>query len=73
MTAIAHRRSAIELREGLGALVGRASDRLWMRAIGDGWSLVDPDGHVLFHALGLSGRRECLEFARSRGVLAVLS
>jgi hypothetical protein len=73
MAAIAHRQAAIELHADLGVLTGRVPDRLWLRATGDGWSLVDPDGHALFHALGLSGRRECLEFARSRGVLAVLS
>jgi hypothetical protein len=73
MTAIAHRRAAIDLRAGLDALTGRTPGRLWMRATGDGWSLVDPNGHALFNALGRSGRRECLEFARSRGVLAVLS
>ena len=73
MAAIAHRQSAIELHASQGVLADRAPDRLWLRATGDGWSLVTPDGHVLFHAMGLSGRRECLEFARDRGVLAVLS
>jgi hypothetical protein len=73
MAVIANRPAAIELHAGLGVLADRIPDRLWLRATGDGWSLVAPDGHVLFHALGLSGRRECLEFARERGVLAVLS
>jgi hypothetical protein len=48
-------------------------DRLWLRATDDGWSLLDPSGKVLFGGFGQSSRRECLEFARSRGVLAVLS
>ena len=73
MTAIAHRQAAIELHTGLGVLADRTPDRLWLRATADGWSLVAPDGHVLFQAPELSGRRECLEFAHERGVLAVLS
>ena len=73
MATIAHRRAAIELHAGLGVITDRTPDRLWLRATGDGWSLVAPDGHVLFQTLGLPGRRECLEFARDRGVLAVLS
>jgi hypothetical protein len=40
---------------------------------GDGWSLVGPDGELVFHALGVHGRRHCLEFARAEGVLAVFS
>jgi hypothetical protein len=72
-TAISHRRAAIELHDALGVRSGHNPDRMWLRATGDGWSLVDHDGQVLFHAMGLSGRRECLEFARERGVLAVLS
>jgi hypothetical protein len=48
-------------------------DRVWLRATSDGWSLLDPSGKVLFQGLGQSSRRQCLEFARTRGVLAVLS
>jgi hypothetical protein len=48
-------------------------DRVWLRATSDGWSLLDPSGKVLFYGLGRSSRRQCLEYARSRGVLAVLS
>ena len=40
---------------------------------GDGWSLVGPDGKLVFHALGTQGRRRCLEFAHAQGVLAVFS
>jgi hypothetical protein len=67
----------------LGALVRRfdrvvrvrsaSRDRLWLRPSGDGWSLLDCDGGVLFRGPGRSGRRHCLEFASSHGVLAVLS
>jgi hypothetical protein len=72
MSAIAPSRAAIELHSAL-RLADGPPDRLWLRATDDGWSLLDPSGKVLFYGLGQSSRRECLEFARSRGVLAVLS
>ncbi|MGZ4179100.1 MAG: hypothetical protein ACXVUL_00205 [Solirubrobacteraceae bacterium] len=72
MTAIAHTRAAVEVHAGL-RLADGPPDRLWLRATSDGWSLLDPSGRVLFSGLGQSSRRQCLEFARSRGVLAVLS
>ena len=72
MSAIAHNRAAIELHAGVRLAEGPPG-RLWLRATSDGWSLLDPSGKVLFGGLGQSSRRQCLEFARSRGVLAVLS
>jgi hypothetical protein len=39
----------------------------------DGWSLVRPDGRLVFRALGYRARQQCLEFARAHGVLAVFS
>jgi hypothetical protein len=72
MTAIAQSRAAIELHSGL-RLADGPPDRLWLRATSDGWSLLDPSGQVLFQGLGRSSRRQCLEFARRQGVLAVLS
>ena len=72
MTAIAHTPAAVELHAGLKLSEG-PPDRVWLRATTDGWSLLDPSGSVLFRGLGSSSRRQCLEFARSRGVLAVLS
>ena len=72
MSAIGQRRAAIDLHSGL-RLADGPPDRLWLRATDDGWSLLDPSGKVLFGGFGQSSRRECLEFARSRGVLAVLS
>lgn len=49
------------------------SFRLRLVPSGDGWALLTPDGELIFHALGTVGRRRCLEFARARGVIAVLS
>ena len=40
--------------------------RLRLLPRGDGWSLVSVEGEFVFSALGLSGRRRCLEFARAR-------
>jgi hypothetical protein len=40
---------------------------------GDGWALIGQDGKVVFEALGTDGRHQCLDFARRRGVLGVLS
>jgi hypothetical protein len=50
-----------------------ANSRLTLCATEDGWSLLDPRGEVAFRALGVRSRRECLAFARSRGVCVVLS
>jgi hypothetical protein len=54
---------------------GEVQSRVRLRLLpsGDGWSLVGPDGELVFQALGTGGRRQCLEFARAHGVLAVLS
>jgi hypothetical protein len=48
-------------------------ERLWLRATGDGWSLVDSNGDVVFRGVGRASRRQCLEFAREHGVLTVLT
>jgi hypothetical protein len=50
-----------------------ASGCLILRPSEDGWSLIDAHSKVVFRALGIEGRRRCLEFARGLGVLAVLS
>jgi hypothetical protein len=69
MTAIADRPAAIEVRlDHVGSV-----QTLSLRATGDGWSLLAPDGEVVFRGFGLAGRRQCLQFARRLGVLAVLS
>ena len=72
MSAIAHSRGAIELHSGV-RLADGPPGRVWLCATSDGWSLLDPSAKVLFAGLGQSSRRQCLEFARSHGVLAVLS
>ena len=40
---------------------------------GDGWSLVNLDGELVFSALGTGGRRECLNFAATHGVVALIA
>jgi hypothetical protein len=71
MTAFAHAPAAIEIRTSDARRHERT--RLRLLASGDGWSLLSPDGKLVFHALGVRGRRRCLEFARAHGVLAVIS
>jgi hypothetical protein len=51
----------------------QSSGRVWLRDTAGGWSLLDARGDVLFQGAGLAGRRQCLEFASARGVVAVLS
>lgn len=47
--------------------------RLTLRATPCGCALIGPHGEIIFHADGVAGRRECLEFARERGVIALSS
>jgi hypothetical protein len=74
MSTITHDSAAFELRPG-----GEASERravpmtCLLRPTEDGWSLLAPNGQVVFRGLGTASRRQCLEFARSHGVLAVVS
>jgi hypothetical protein len=53
-----------------GSLSGER--RLRLLPSGDGWSLVSEDGELVFSALGLSGRRQCLAFAQAEGVIALI-
>lgn len=60
--------------QGLRAAVAaRASAvrQLTLRATETGWSMLDPNGAVVFRRPGPRGRRECLEFARALGVLSI--
>jgi hypothetical protein len=51
---------------------GTVPPRLRLLPSGDGWSLVSVEGELVFSALGISGRRRCLEFARAQGVVALI-
>ena len=65
---------AVEIRTAKSFAAGSAvRDRLRLLASDDGWSLVRPDGELLFRALGTRARHECLQFARAHGALAVFS
>ncbi len=50
-----------------------AGGYLVLRPTEDGWSLITPDGEVVYRGLGLDSRRRCLEIAVERGAAAVLS
>jgi len=70
MTAVAHRPTAVVVRGDRRMLAVR---RFSIRASEDGWSLLAPNGEVVYRGFGLASRRECLEFAHEIGVLAVIS
>lgn len=72
MTALAHRPAAFEIRN-LGVPHVQRGDWLRLSPTEDGWSLINPQGKVVFRGLGVEGRRACLEFARDHGVPMVLS
>jgi hypothetical protein len=72
MSALAYTQTAFEIR-GASVQAGERPARLVLRATGDGWSLLGPDGELVHFGLGRQGRHECLQFARDRGVLAVFS
>jgi hypothetical protein len=74
MTTITHSSAAFEMHPGDEDSDSRALPlRCSIRATEDGWSLLAPNGRVVFRGLGTASRRQCLEFARARGVLAVTS
>jgi hypothetical protein len=47
--------------------------RLLLRPSEDGWSLLTPQGELVFRGHGPEARRRSLEVAYERGALAVLS
>jgi hypothetical protein len=74
MNSLARGQSAFEVHAAAAAVQRTGPDtRLRLLPSGDGWSLMAPAGELVFSALGARGRRQCLEFARARGVLAVFS
>jgi hypothetical protein len=74
MTSLAHRSGVFgDPTERWSSTATKRTTRLRLVQSGDGWSLVDPEGELVFRALGTNARRRCLEFARARGVLAVFS
>jgi hypothetical protein len=70
MNTLVHKPTALEVPTGERPGNGR---HLILLRTEDGWSLVGPNGELAFRGFGTGGRRQCLEFARERGVLWVLS
>jgi hypothetical protein len=74
MTTFHHRPAAFEIspvrRRGVQRTAG---GYLLLRPTEDGWSLLAPDGEVVYRGLGLDSRRRCLEIAVQRGAATVLS
>ncbi len=52
--------------------VGR-SRQLRLLPNGDGWSLVNLHGELVYSALGTRGRRQCLSFAEEHGILTLVT
>lgn len=74
MTALAHIPAAFEIRTSPKSVLGvPAGKRMRLLSTEDGWSLVGPNGELVFRGLGRDGRRRCLEAARERGILVVFS
>jgi hypothetical protein len=74
MSAIAHKPAAFSVRLGTKPFAEAAvPGYLRLRPTEDGWSLIGTAGDIVFHALGPRGRRQCLEYARAHGIVAVLS
>jgi hypothetical protein len=74
MARSAHTTVAFEIHR-LGAAGARANAGAGLKLLpsADGWSLVGPQGELVYQALGTAGRRRCPEYARAHGVLAVYS
>jgi hypothetical protein len=74
VTSLAPPQAAREANSGFRARTpGQVCTRLSLQPNGDGWSLVAPNGELVFEAPGTRGRRRCLAFARAHGVLAIFS
>lgn len=63
----------VRLQIGAFSPSNTGSEFLKLVPMGDGWALTGRDGKVVFDAVGTDARRRCLEFARTRGALALLS
>lgn len=74
MSSLAYKPAAFTIHVAERQSLRRGLDRYPILAPSeDGWSLVGPAGELLFRGLGARGRRECLEFARDHGIVAVMS
>lgn len=74
MTTFNHHPAAIELSGAEKSNTrGTAGGYLLLRPTEDGWSLIAPDGEVVYRGLGMGSRRRCLEIAVERGAATVRS
>lgn len=74
MTTFNHHAAAIEISAAEKPDVqSTAGGYLVLRPTEDGWSLVTPEGEVVYRGLGIASRRRCLEIAVERGVATVRS
>ena len=74
MTTFHHQAAAIEISAGEKSNTrSTAGGYLLLRPTEDGWSLLAPDGELVYRGLGIDSRRRCLEIAVERGAATVLS
>jgi hypothetical protein len=74
MTTFNHHTTAIEVSAAAkSAATTPGGGYLVLRPTEDGWSLITPDGEVVYRGLGLDSRRRCLQIAVERGAATVLS
>jgi hypothetical protein len=74
MTTFNHHPAAIEISAAENSdLRSTAPGYLLLRPTEDGWSLIAPDGELVYRGLGIGSRRRCLEIAVERGAATVLS
>ncbi len=71
-TLINHRAGSLSLASGRPGVSVTRVPRLRLLPSGDGWSLIGEDGRLVFSALGIGGRRRCLEYAQAHGVVALI-
>jgi hypothetical protein len=74
MTTFNHQAAAIEISAGEGSNTrSTTGGYLLLRPTEDGWSLLAPDGELVYRGLGIDSRRHCLEIAVERRAATVLS
>ncbi len=72
--SLVHKPAAWEIHAGRWpALRSLAGGNLILRPTEDGWSVMTPDGELVFRGFGTGSRRQCLDAARARGATVLLS
>jgi hypothetical protein len=65
--------AAVLAMAGVATPTADAGQQACLRQTADGWTLVSPDGAVLFEATGPDARDRCLRWALDSGVLQIVA